>query len=116
MPPPCGKVCQRSGTLFGTGFEQGKRNKVSHGDAPTQEPPGFRGFAQKWGIGVSWNGVVEVVVSDICGGKCGMEMLSKALGISVELSKSSLRSAGDMGGMCSRERKSQSEFWELLRV
>ena len=59
---------------------------------------------------------MEVVASDICGGKCGMEMVSKALGTSVELSKSSLRSDGDMGGMCSLERKSHSEFWELLRV
>ena len=112
MTPPCCKRCQRSGALF----EQGKRNKVFQGDAPTQEPPEFRGFCQKYEIGVIGNGVVEVVASDICGGKCGMEMLSKALGTSVEWSKSSCRSDGDMGGMCSLERKSHNEFWELLRV
>ena len=56
------------------------------------------------------------VVAESWGVKCGIEMLSKAVGSSVELSKRSLRSSCVIGGMCSLDRKSHREFWELLSV
>ena len=83
-----------------------------------QEPLELGDFCQKWWLGVidSMEGEGREVVSECWGGKCGIEMLSKAVGTSVELSKRSLRSSGVIGGMCSLERKSHREFWELLSV
>ena len=83
-----------------------------------QEPLKLGDFCQKWWLGVIDSMEVEgrEVVSGCWGGKCGMEMLSKAVGTFVELSKRSLRSSGVIGGMCSLERKSHREFWELLSV
>ena len=60
--------------------------------------------------------VEKDVGSEFWGGKWGIEMLSKAVGTLVELSKRSWRSSEDMGGMCSLDRKSHREFWELLSV
>ena len=57
-----------------------------------------------------------VVVSKICCGRCGIEISSKAVGSSLELSSSCLRSSGVIGGICSLDRKSQREFCVLLRV
>ena len=83
-----------------------------------QEPLELGDFCQKWWLGVidSMEGEGREVVSECWGGKCGMEMLSKAVGTSFELSKRSWRSSGVIGGMCSLERKSHREFWELLSV
>ena len=52
----------------------------------------------------------SVVVSDICCGRCGIEISSKAVGSSLESSSSCARSSGVIGGICSLERKSQREF------
>ena len=83
-----------------------------------QEPLELGDFCQKWWLGVidSMEGEGREVVSECWGGKCGMEMLSKAVGTPFELSKRSWRSSGVIGGMCSLERKSHREFWELLSV